>query len=176
MAREENTGNEENKIEDDVTEKNPARTPKKKFMKLAIIGAGIVLILGGGYAGWKLFIHKGGDGSSAAATDGHAKKEFTGQIVTLDPFIINLADPSESIYLKVAINLEVDSEIVVEEIQKRMPQIRDTILMLLTSKTAEDVRSTGGKLKLQEDMVVRINHYLQTGKVKAVYFTEFVMQ
>ena len=176
MAKEEKTEDEEKKKEDDGAEKASARAPKKKFMKLAIIGAGIVIILGGGFAGWKLFLHKGGDEGNVAAKTEHAAKDTPGHIVTLEPFIINLADPSEVIYLKIAVNLEVEYEIMTAEIQKRMPQIRDAVLMLLTSKTADDVNNTGGKLKLQEDMVVRINHFLQTGKVKAVYFTEFVMQ
>ena len=176
MAKEEKTEDEEKKKEDDGADKASAKAPKKKFMKLAIIGAGIVIILGGGFAGWKLFLHKGGDEGAEAVKTENAAKETPGHIVAMDPFVINLADPSEVIYLKITVNLEVESEIMIEEIQKRMPQIRDAILMLLTSNTADDVKSTGGKLKLQDDMVVRINHFLQTGKVKAVYFTEFVMQ
>lgn len=176
MAKEEKSEDAEKKKEDEGTENASAKVPKKKFIKLAIIGAGIVIILGGGFAGWKLFLHKGGDEGAAAAKTEHAAKDTPGLIVAMDPFVINLADPSEVIYLKIAVNLEVESEEMTAEIQKRMPQIRDAILMLLTSNTADDVKSTGGKLKLQDDMAVRINHFLQTGKVKAVYFTEFVMQ
>src|SRR4030067_333664 len=116
MAKEEKNEDEGKKKEDEGAENVSVKMPKKRFLKLAIIGAGIV------------------------------------------------------------VNLEVESEIMIEEIQQRMPQIRDAILMLLTSNTADDVKSTGGKLKLQDDMVVRINHFLQTGKGKAVYFTGFVMQ
>ena len=176
MVKEEKIKDEEKKKEDEGAGKTFAKAPKMKLMKLAIIGAGIAIFLGGGFAGWKLFLHKGGDEGTAAAKVEHAAKDTPGHIVTMDPFIINLADPSEVIYLKVAVNLEVESEKMTAEIEKRMPQIRDAILMLLTSKTADDVKNTGGKLKLQDDMVVRINHFLQTGKVKAVYFTEFVMQ
>ena len=176
MAKEEKNEDEGKKKEDEGAENASVKMPKKRFLKLAIIGAGIVIILGGGFAGWKLFLHKSGDEGAEAAKTENAAKETPGHIVAMDPFIINLADPSEVIYLKVTVNLEVESEIMTEEIQKRMPQIRDAILMLLTSNTADDVKSTGGKLKLQDDMVVRINHFLQTGKVKAVYFTEFVMQ
>lgn len=176
MAKEEKTEDEEKSKEGEETEKASAKTPKKKIMKLIIIGAGVVVILGGGFAGWKLFLHKGGDAGTAAATAEHAKKRPEGHIVTLDPFVVNLSEPSEVTYLKITINLEVESEGISAEIQTRTPQIRDAILMLLTSKTAEDVKDTRGKLKLQDDMLERINHFLESGKVKAVYFTEFVMQ
>ena len=176
MAKEEKTEDEEKNKEGEGAEKAPAKAPKKKIIKLAIIGAGVVVILGGGFAGWKLFLHKGGDAGTAAATAEHAKPKSEAHIVTLDPFVVNLSEPSDVTYLKITINLEVESVEMSAELQKRTPQIRDAILMLLTSKTAEDVKDTGGKLKLQEDMVARINHFLESGKVRAVYFTEFVMQ
>ncbi len=176
MAKEEKSEGEEQNKENEGGEKAAPKAPKKKFMKLAIIGAGVVVILGGGFAGWKLFLHKGGDEVTAAATAEHVKKETPGHIVTLDPFVINLAAPSEVTYLKITVNLEVESEEMTAELQTRTPQIRDAILMLLTSKTADDVKDTGGKLKLQDDMLSRVNHFLHTGKVKAIYFTEFVMQ
>ncbi len=176
MSKEEKTEGEEKKKADEGAEAASAKGSKGKIMKLAIIGAGIVLILGGAFTGWILIKGKGGDNGTAAAKADETAKDTPGHIVTMDPFIINLADPGEVTYLKIAVNLEVDSEKMTAEIQKRMPQIRDAILMLLSSKTADDVKSTGGKLKLQDDIVLRINNFLQTGKIKAVYFTEFVMQ
>lgn len=176
MVKVEKTVDREKNKEDEVAKETSAKTPKIKLMKLAIISAGIALILGVGLAGWNIFLHKGGDAGNVDAIVEHEKKDTPGHIVTMEPFVINLADPNEIIYLKVAVNLEVESESMTSEIQKRMPQIRDAILMLLTSKTADDVKNTGGKLKLQDEMVERINHFLHTGKVNAVYFTEFVMQ
>ena len=176
MAKEEINENEGKNKEDEAAEKAAVKAPKKGFMKLAIIGAAAVVIIGGGFAGWKLFLHKSGDEGPAAATSKPADNNAPGYIVTMDPFIINLSDPSVVTYLKITVNLEVENEIMNAEIQTRTPQIRDAVLMLLTSKTADDVKDTGGKLKLQDEMVSRINHFLTTGKVKAVYFTEFVMQ
>lgn len=176
MAKDEKAEGEENSKEVEGGETAPPKVTKKKFMTLAIIGAGVVIILAGGFVGWKFFLHKEGDTGTAAATVEHGKEVVQGHIVPLDPFVVNLAEPSEVTYLKITLNLEVESENASVEIQTKMPQIRDAILMLLTSKTAEDVKDTGGKLKLQDDMVARINHFIQTGKVKAVYFTEFVMQ
>ncbi len=176
MAKDENTEAEGKGMEGKGGESAPARPSRKKFMTLAIIGAGVVIILAGGFAGWKFFLHNSGETGNADATVKQDKENVPGQIVALEPFVVNLAEPSEVTYLKMTVNLEVESEITAAEIQAKMPQIRDAVLMLLTSKTSDDVKDTGGKLKLQDDMVARMNHFIHTGKVKAVYFTEFVMQ
>ena len=176
MAKEEKTEGEEKKKEGELGDAPPVKNNKKRLMMLAIIGAGIIVILGGGFIGWKFFLHKGADEGTAGAAAEHTAKDIPAHIVSMDPFVVNLADTSEITYLKITINLEVESEIITEELKTKTPQIRDAILMLLTSKTADDVKDTGGKLALQDEMVSRINNHLHTGKVKAVYFTEFVMQ
>lgn len=121
----------------------------------------------------------GGEGEHAAegkASKEEEKKDAPGHMIALDPFIINLADTAETRYLKITVNLEVENEEMSAEVETRTPQLRDAILMLLTSKTSEDVKDVSGKLKLQDEMATRVNNFLQTGKVKAVYFSEFVMQ
>lgn len=176
MAKIDNADGGEKDKEGKEGESASPKPSKKKFMLLAIIGVGVVVILAGGFAGWKLFLHKSDDAGAAAAKAQHDEEKAAGHIMSLDPFVVNLAEPSDVTYLKITINLEVESDEMAAEIQAKTPQIRDAILMLLTSRTAEDVKDTGGKLKLQDDMVARINHFVNTGKVKAVYFTEFVMQ
>lgn len=158
----------------------PQGKGKRGLIKWGIIGIIVIVIAGGGLFGWKVLSKKGGEESGHAPEPSAAKEEghsgAAGQMIPLESFIVNLADTAEVRYLKVTVNLEVNSEGISEEVQARMPQIRDGLLMLLTSKTSTDVKEIGGKLKLQDEMVTRVNNYLKEGKVKAVYFTEFVMQ
>ena len=58
----------------------------------------------------------------------------------------------------------------------RLPQIRDLIISLLGAKSFDEVRSIEGKNFLREEMLLRINSLLVTGKAKSIYFTEFVVQ
>ena len=183
MAKEEKVEEEAKKKDgkDEAAGGDPTRKGSKRgLIKYGIIGVGVLIILSGGFFGWRVFSKKGAeDGahvSTASTTEGDSHKESTGHIVPLDSFVINLADPSEVRYLKVTINLEVDKGATIDEAQTKMPQIRDALLMLLTSKTSNDMKDTGGKLKLQDEMVARVNNFIRTGKVKAVYLTEFVMQ
>lgn len=183
MAKEEKVEEEEKK-KDGKDEAGggapPMKGSKRGLIKYGIIGVGVLVILSGGFFGWRVLSKKGAEDSShvstASTTEGDSHKESAGHIVPLDSFVINLADPSEVRYLKITINLEVDKEETIDEAQTKMPQIRDALLMLLTSKTSNDMKDTGGKLKLQDEMVARVNSFIRTGKVKAVYFTEFVMQ
>ena len=173
--------NEENKEEVKETTEGEASKSKGKrgLIKWGLIGIIVIVVAGGGLFGWKVFSKKGG-AESGHRPEPDAKEEehgvAVGQMIPLESFIVNLADSSEIKYLKVTVNLELTSEKTSEEVQARMPQIRDGLLMLLTSKTSSDVKEIGGKLKLQDEMVTRVNNYLKEGKIKAVYFTEFVMQ
>jgi flagellar FliL protein len=93
----------------------------------------------------------------------------------MDPFIVNLAD-TEPRFLKVTIKLELDGVPVKAEISERIPQVRDAILMLLSSKDAQTLKPTAGKLQLRDEILQRINALLATGQARNAYFTEFVVQ
>ncbi|MEK7871149.1 MAG: flagellar basal body-associated FliL family protein, partial [Nitrospirota bacterium] len=94
----------------------------------------------------------------------------------LDPFIVNLADTPEIRYLKITIKFDLESEEISKEVDGQIAQIRDALLILLSSKEYEGVRSTEGKFRLREEIVERANNVLKKGKVKTAYFTEFVVQ
>jgi flagellar FliL protein len=111
--------------------------------------------------------HGGGGGHGAGAAGG---------MKPLDPFLANLADETSSRYLKMSLQVEfVDAE-PPAAFDARLPQIRDVILTLVTSKTFADIRTAGGKERLREDVIDRINHVLAQDVVKSVYFTEFIVQ
>jgi flagellar FliL protein len=54
--------------------------------------------------------------------------------------------------------------------------VRDAILMLLSSKDAQTLKPTEGKLQLRDEILQRINALLATGQARNAYFTEFVVQ
>lgn len=161
-------------------------------MKKWIAIIAVVLVVGG--AGGFFFMTKEkteeGHQSDAAAAepekdpgDGHGggggKEESakgSGTIYDLDPFVVNLADHPEIRYLKVTIKLDLSSPKLTGEIESSMPQIRDSMLILLSSKDFASVRTVEGKMTLREEILQRINHILKGGRVTNAYFTEFVAQ
>lgn len=95
----------------------------------------------------------------------------------LDPFVVNLIDDGRGPrYLKTEVRFELESEEVRPELEGRIAQIRDEVLMLLTSKRITDVESSDGKRILKDEIFTRVNKILVTGRIKRVYFTEFVIQ
>ncbi|TDJ02678.1 MAG: hypothetical protein E2O73_01530 [Deltaproteobacteria bacterium] len=112
----------------------------------------------------------------AAATAAAGAGKRLGAIFSLDAFIVNIGDGDRDRYLKLKADLELSKDTVAEEIEQRLPQIRDLIISLLGSKSFDDVRSIEGKDLLREEMLRRINALLVTGKARSIFFTEFVVQ
>jgi flagellar FliL protein len=171
--------------------------PKGKSKLLLIVGAGVVILAGAG--GAFFFMKKGASepagAAQEAAADAHGgegapakpqpeggkneagkKEEGTGLILDLDPFIVNLADTPEIRYLKVTIKLELTKEEYAEEVNTRMAQIRDSLLILLSSKEYASIRTVEGKMELRDEIFQRLNTVLKNGVIRAVYFTDFVAQ
>jgi len=107
---------------------------------------------------------------------GEANTDSIGPVFTMDTFIVNLADPGGKRYLRITIALEVEREEVVEELKKRLPQVKHKILMILPEKKVEDLQSAEGKNATMNEIMSQLNALLPNGKIKHLYFTEFVIQ
>lgn len=105
-----------------------------------------------------------------------ATLKMEGHLYDLDPFIVNLADPGSSKYLKIRIGIESCEAKPDEEFQKRLPQLRDAILTILSSKTYKEIYDSEGKGKLKGEIIQKANQLPGRLKVKTIYFTEFVVQ
>ncbi|WP_456479992.1 flagellar basal body-associated protein FliL [Nautilia sp.] len=99
-----------------------------------------------------------------------------GPIYPLDQFIVNLVSNNANRYLKCKIDLELDSPDLQQEVDKKLPAIRDLIIRILSSKTVEEIQTAKGKEKLKEEIKRKLNEILTTGEIRHVYFTEFVIQ
>ena len=103
-------------------------------------------------------------------------EKLLGPVFSLDTFIVNLADEGGKRYLRMTIDLELDSEELESEVEKRLPQVRDSILTILPTKRFNDISSAKGKTALRDQMLERINGLVVRGKVTNIYFKEFVVQ
>lgn len=92
----------------------------------------------------------------------------------MEPFLVNLADPGQLRYLKVTLQVETQQR--GEEFGKRLPQSRDSVLTILSSKNSKDIMTSEGKNALREEIREKLNHLLMETKVRNIYFTEFVIQ
>lgn len=150
--------------------------PKRKNIpiNLIIISILVLCLIGGGIYVWK----SGLISVNSAESQLEEQKENLqiGPIYSLEPFIVNLVGGRGKNYLKAKVELELDSEKTESEINKRLPQVRDSILSMLSSKSNEDINTLEGKLQLRAEIISTLNQYLSNGKVKKVFFTDFIVQ
>jgi flagellar FliL protein len=166
-----------------------AEEPKKgkSFVKIIIIVFVILILLAalgvGGLIAWKKYIapaigmapHEGG-----AAAKKEKEEEgvvaHLGPMFPLEPFIVNLAEPGGKRFIKITMEMELGGKELEEEFKNKLPQFKDHIITVLSSKTMDEVITAEGKFKLKEEIMARVNQNLKSGVVKNVFFTEFVVQ
>ncbi len=153
---------------------------RKKLM--VMIAAVLVLLLAGG-AAWYFLVYKKAEAarqaeaSKAAAIAKTVPEEAQiGPMVEIKEFVVNIIGQDVSHYVKASMSLELDREATLDEVNKRMPQIRDAILLLIGNKTYEELQDIQGKNQVKAEVKSKINSFLKTGKVNNVYLTDFVVQ
>lgn len=157
--------------------------------KLIIIAGAVFLVALGGGGAYFLGASGGGDEAEAArheaeaatdsggaSTEGHGGAGGLSSRVNLDPFVVNLADDGAQRYLKVHMVVEFFGDQPPPAFAIRRPEVRDLVLTLLSSKYVADVRTIEGKQQLRDEVVARINRVLDDDAVKAIYFSEFIVQ
>lgn len=114
-------------------------------------------------------------------TDGQAtQQDAIGPLYSLDTFIVNLTDADNTCnrFLRTTMDLELKGEgpDLTQTMDTRLPQIRDSILMTLPSKSVKDLQSTEGKFALRNDLIGQLNALLKEELITNIYFKEFVIQ
>lgn len=145
-------------------------------LNMAVVGGvGAMIYLGKKKEAEHATIEKVVEGEAQAQHEEHQKPdEFIGKMIPMETFYVNLAGNRGNRLLKVNMELEIESEKVIEEIEKRKPQIRDIIIIILSSKTFKDLESRKGKEGLRDEIKDAVNSFLTKGKIKHVHFTEFI--
>jgi len=134
----------------------PASGGKRTGLLLVGLVAAVMLVLGGGGA-WLFLSHKsGGEGHVAQAKPAKADPPV---FFTLEPFVVNLAG-EETRYLQVGIDLKVADSHVVDKIKLHMPEIKNGVLLLLSSKKPEEISSLEGKNQLRGEIRDAVNQPL----------------
>ena len=167
-----------------MAEKKDAAEPQSGSKKKLFIIIGIVIFLllaGGGTAAFFLLKKEpepkeAKDPAKQVPVPDLNQQADIGPQVNIEEFVVNIISGDTAHYVKASLTVELTNEEVKGEVEKRMPQMRDAILLLISNKTFEELQDMQGKKQLKAELTSRINSFLKTGKVKAVYFTNFVVQ
>ena len=167
----------------DMADEQPPK--KKSKLKWFILLFLLLLIAGGSAAAWFLFLKdkfadiiSGTDSSPQQQTEKVAvnKAKPLSNTVSLPVFTVNLADPLGQRFIKINLDLEVADAKVTDEIAQQNARIRDTILLLLSSKSYADLATTESKLLLKSEITDRLNSILGPGKIHQVFITDMMIQ
>ncbi len=163
---------------------------------LLLAGGAFFLLGGAGAAPFVLNItinSPNDQGSSQAAQEKHLT-------VSLGERVVNLADPGGYRYLKTEVVVEVAVDAKTYEqltaasgggghggggssgdplraaLEHSWPKIQDTLTMVLTSKTVEDLSTPEGKEQLKAELKEKLQPAFGDYHITEVYLTQFVIQ
>lgn len=103
------------------------------------------------------------------------EEEEIGSTYELGEFVVNLSLDSSYKYLKADISVAAENENVIQEMEDRNPQVRDSVIAILRQQSLEEIREPDGEV-IKNQIKTRLNELLNEGEVNEVWFTELVVQ
>lgn len=164
---------------------NPSNAPeqrKSESSKLIIIAVAVFLFLGLGGGFWYASHHTlpfsgppKDPASKAAANDARPVAVFQ-----LQSFVVNLADPDHSAFLRIGIALGLDKPLEgrsdAEKNSPYTPQIRDAVLSILSTWKSADLLAPDGRKKLKKELLQTLQQRIPEMGITHVYFTDYLIQ
>ena len=134
-----------------------AASQKKKGKGKLLILAALILLASAGGATWYFLVHKKADATEAKPA---TLKIEPVVYLPLENLVINLADPGGDRFAQAGITFKLRDEKSMEEVKKLLPSIRNSILLVLSQRRAEDLLSREGKEKLAADILMEVSKVL----------------
>jgi flagellar basal body-associated protein FliL len=115
--------------------------------------------------------------TNPALASGFYEGASVSNTIKLDPFVVNLAAYDK--FLQTTITLQLDTPEVGEKVKSMMPKIKHVIIVTLSSKEADSLRTSEGKKALISELKTKINKAIN-GKANEgigdIFLENFVIQ
>jgi flagellar FliL protein len=158
-------------------EDSPSRRGGKKWLLLAAV----VILAGSGVVALQ---------RRGSAPEHAVKKPAASEpgVVELEPFVLNLADPTGDRYFRITVRLVLDRREIAERAASGLGHVklRDRILSVLSRKRASEMTSLDARESLRDEILAASQALLaappfhdagsEPARVVDVYFTEFLVQ
>ncbi len=161
----------------------PAEAPKKKTSrkKLLLLLAIALLLIGGAGTAIVSLTGESSDGDEAARTAAEAARKAAAPVyLPLEAFVVNLRDEDGDHYLRVGVVLEGSDQEAIDAAKIQLPRIRNSILLLLSAKSTEEISTMAGKQQLVQEIIAEARKPMPidtpTKGIESVYFSDFVIQ
>jgi flagellar FliL protein len=124
----------------------------------------------------RLGVQEGSAASGAGSVEVAAAPEI-GALVGLEEIIVTLqSDTKVNRYLRTTVNVEVANQDTADLVAARLPQLRDTVIMILSAKTPAEIQRPEGKKALRDELFRRLSEKLPAESLRNVYFSDLVIQ
>jgi len=184
---------------DDLAESSEeTKKPKKdksEIIKFALIGLGIVAIIGTN-VGLTVMLTQNNSAGVAATTEPAAGEQAEENVAVdeddsegekpalyqkLEPtFVVNFQSEDALRFLQVTVELMTRDEKIIAAVEQHMPIIRNNLIILFSSQDFTTISTRVGKERIRAQTLSEIQKVMKekTGRpgVEEVYFTSFVMQ
>jgi len=105
----------------------------------------------------------------------HKKKEI-GEIYEMESFTINPHNSGGRRFAKIQLSLEASNKDVIEELDKRNPQIKSIMLKYFRSKTILELTHPAFTDSSASVLIDEVNKVLSTGKVTNLFYQDLLIQ
>lgn len=100
-------------------------------------------------------------------------KPKVGPIMETEEFTVNLS-ASMSHFVKAKFAIELSNSKVQAELEEKMPLVKDTIIMVLSGQSLENLGTVEGKEKLKDTLIKALNNFLEKGQVTNIYYLNII--
>ena len=170
-------------------------------MKIVIISVVLALLVGGGLVGTTFYLvtsmntneepaSKEKDTTDKAAeqeedTQEEVETDAPPQYFSMDPnFVVSFTNQNKARFMQFSLEIMSRDGDAIKAVEANMPVIRSSLLMLISSKTYEEMVTREGKEKLLNEITEDINESLRNisgvdhsmANIQAAYFDSFVIQ
>ncbi|MGM0437054.1 MAG: flagellar basal body-associated FliL family protein [Bacillota bacterium] len=139
------------------------------FIKLIAIFLLMVIVAAGTSYGVMTYF------TSTQEEEQKTEQKAFGPTYTLGDFTVNLSDSGGYQFIKASIVVEVSDEKVIEELEKRSPQLRDVLISNMREASVNEIEEPGAK-SLKIKIKNELNTVLGEGQIENVWFTQLVIQ
>ncbi|CAG4882194.1 Flagellar protein FliL (modular protein) [Georgfuchsia toluolica] len=134
-------------------EQKPVRRRKRLPLIIAVLA--LLAAVGGG-ASWLM-----SQEHATKVDEPGQKKESAPIYVPLENITVNLQDEGSDQFLQIGMSLKVSGESTADKLKTFMPEVRNRLLYLLSSKCASELTTTSGKDKLSREIRAEVSRVLE---------------
>jgi flagellar basal body-associated protein FliL len=96
-------------------------------------------------------------------------------VTSLGTFTVNLRGGGGGRVLRIEVQVEGPTA-QAETVAAKTAQIRDSIITAVSDYTWGELEGAGGKTRLRDELLARVNGAASPSQIERIYFTQFVVQ